>query len=131
MDSLTICLEKGVVGARGHNANRLKNIKIGDLVIFYVSREKFTSMNYIRKFCSIVKCTGPSYESKKMIWSVTGEMFSTRLPIEVIHHKTADIEPLIKSLKFIKNKKNWGSAFISGIRKITYDDFKLIEKNMK
>ena len=131
-DSLYVSLDKEIVGTRSKNRKRVENWEIGDLIIFYVSREEYHSMNPVREFQALVECISHPFESNQKIWShIGGDVFPTRVRIRVVNKKKCKIMPLIERLSFIKNKKNWGSAFFSGIRKISQNDFNLIIKAMK
>jgi predicted RNA-binding protein len=131
-DSLKICLELGIIGAKGNNAYRLKKWKPGDLIIFYVSRERFDSQRPVRKFCAIAECIGYSFNSAENIFPDSKtEEYPTRIKIKALSNKKCEIKPLIEQLDFIKNKKNYGSAFISGTRNVSAKDFNIIRESMK
>jgi predicted RNA-binding protein len=139
-DNLTICLKHSVIGVSGYAEKRARNIQPGDHIVFYVSRKFYSQfMPRVREFQAEVVCIGPPFKSKNnifkgsynKIWFKSEEQtFPTRLPIEIINQKKCAIVPLIKNLSFIKNKKNWGSAFLGGLRQISVDDFNLILKSM-
>jgi len=131
-DNLYVCLDNELVGVRSLNEKRVANWEIGDLILFYTSREKYHSYKRVKEFQSIVECVSHPFKSNQKIWpDFDGDVFPTRVRIRVINRKKCKIEPLIEELSFIKNKKNWGSAFMSGIRKIPKSDFKLIKNSMK
>jgi predicted RNA-binding protein len=131
-NNLLICLDKGILGARGNNASRLRNMEVGDIIIFYVSRINIKSYSPVREFFSTAKCMGKPFESGVSIWpGYSGDAFPFRIPIEVIDRKRCKIVDIINQLSFIKNKGNWGSAFLGGARLISEEDFFIIKKTMK
>jgi predicted RNA-binding protein len=131
LDNLSLCIKHGLIGMSGNNKLRVKNIYKDDLIVFYVSKEHYnTNVNPTKEFHSVAQCKGMPFIDNKKIWN-GNLIFETRLPIKVINQKKCKIEPLIDKLSFIKNKKNWGSAFFSGARQIPPEDFFVIMKAMK
>lgn len=132
-ENYSICLDRKIVGVSETRASRLHNIRVGDLLIFYVSRSSFNDSSLpIKEFSALVKSIGNSFKSKEEIWpTLLGFWSSTRMPIEIIHTKKCKAEDLVDKLSFIKNKTYWGTAFRAGIRKISEHDFNTILKAMK
>jgi len=125
-DNHLVCLKHKVVGAKKNNT-RIFQVKYGDIILFYISRMYLNKMGYpVKQFHSVVQCNGPSYEAARDSIDIFGSVYSQHLPIKIINRKKCDIKPLINKLSFIKNKENWGSAFLSGMRKISKSDYDII-----
>jgi predicted RNA-binding protein len=131
-NSVEICLEREVIGAKGRNASILNMWKPKDMIVFYISKKTLTSTTRVMKFCAILECTGSPYKGTEPIWSDGDSAeYPKRIKIKVLQKKSCDIKPLIHKLDFIRNKKYWGSAFFSGIRKVSSKDFELIKQSMQ
>ena len=127
-DNLNVALEAGVIGFKEHVGKNLARAGIGDKLIFYVSREQFSSNIPVRKCFGIAVIKESLYISSKRLWP--NGLFPYRINIEVLSRNSARVETLIPNLSFIKNKKNWGSAFFPSVRQISPIDFELISRSM-
>jgi len=127
-DNHLICLKHKVVGAKSNNNNkRINQVKKGDIILFYITREHLTKKGHpVHQFSSVVQCMGPSCQAINESINIFGSTYPQHLPIKIINQKKCDIKPLINKLSFMKNKENWGSAFMSGMRLIPENDYNII-----
>ena len=102
---------------------------MADQVVFYVSRESLSSTKKVRKFIGLATINGQPYRLPERIWN--NGLFPHRISIEPVEEKVCDVTPLIHKLRFIKNTKNWGSAFLPGIIRIPPEDFAVIRDYMR
>lgn len=128
-DNLKVAFKAGLMGFNERIGRQLRRFEPGDMVTFYVPRVAFYSNKKIRKFVGLAKVKGRPYVSNKPIWA--NGVFPLRINIDVVSERSCDVESLIRKLSFIPNKENWGSAFLSGIRKISEEDFNLVRKTMR
>ena len=67
-DNLELCLQHGIIGARGRTASRLEHFEPGDLIIFYVSKKTYSGNKPVGEFRVIAKCRSHAFESYDIIW---------------------------------------------------------------
>ena len=128
-DNLRISLREKVVGFAESKSTVLKSFELGDLIVFYVSRESLSSTKRIGKFIGLAEVVSQSYHSTAPIWN--NGLFPERIDIEPVSEKSCDIKALLDRLRFIKNKASWGATFLFGILRISHDDFDTIRENMQ
>ena len=105
----------------------LKRIQQGDGIIYYSPTMMYNGKEKCQSFTGIGRVTGEHAYLHEMEPGVN----AFRKDAEYYPAADVLIAPLIPSLSFITNKKNWGILFRSGLLKISYEDFKLIAQQMK
>lgn len=123
-------VQKGVEGSFAQvchgKKSALGRMKKDDWIIYYSSKEFFTSSVLCQKFTAIGKVTDDTIYSFDM-----GEGFIPfRRNIAFYPCEEVSILPLIERLEFIQNKKHWGYPFRYGLVEIGENDFLAIKNNM-
>jgi hypothetical protein len=118
---------EGFMQVNHGKAAPLKRIKPGDFIVYYSPAEQFGSKQPYRHFTALgVICDKEPYQ---------GDMGSDFKPFrrDVVWHKTDEvaITPLLQSLSFSKDNKNWGYQLRFGLFEISAGDFEVIEQAMK
>lgn len=113
-------IDKNVWGIKGGVKFRDK-IRAGDKIIFYLAGEY--------EFLGSATIVSNAYldnngESEK--WFGEPGMYRIDLKEASAWQRSKPVKPLIKSLKFIKNKAHWGTHFQGGIVNISKDDYEAI-----
>lgn len=127
-----------------HNENNIKNLNIGDKVVFY-NKGEFIASSIIKSVtkarvrfcqfdCSINKINQPDFSEYGYVIGLGN--------IEVFEPDfTVDIHPILNKLKFIRGKKDdeqlrefikskkWGLSLKTNIKRIDKEDFDLIMKS--
>ena len=111
------------LGFPDRNRTSVKNMKIGDRVIVYVSKKSV--------FMAAVEITGKYFYSEKRVWSDPYDLWPHRIhtkPVHVIENikKGVYIKEIWDNLSFIKNKHKWGSQVQGSFRKLSESDFNVI-----
>ena len=103
----------------------LNEIKEEDEVIFYIAgsgkeRQSFVGQATIQKVETprefLVDPDKDNYEVIKYLWFKKIKIFET----------SKNIQSIINKLDFVKNKKNYGTYLMGGVRKLNQKDFDLI-----
>ena len=103
----------------------LNEIKEEDEVIFYIAgsgkeRQSFVGQAIIQKVETprefLVDPDKDNYEVIKYLWFKKIKIFET----------SKNIQSIINKLDFVKNKKNYGTYLMGGVRKLNQKDFDLI-----
>ena len=111
----------------GHGKNtRLKNLKKGDLLVFYSAKTKFEHGESLQAFTAI----GEIIDSEPYQAEMTPDFHPWRRDMSFFESQEAPIRPLIESLEFITNKKRWGFPFMRGLFEIGQQDFERVAKAM-
>jgi EVE domain len=118
---------EGFMQVNHGKAAPLKRIKPGDFIVYYSPAEQFGSKQPYRHFTALgVICNKEPYQ---------GDMGPDFKPFrrDVVWHKTDEvaITPLLQSLSFSKDNKNWGYQLRFGLFEISAGDFEVIEQAMK
>ena len=100
----------------------LTRFRSGDGIVIYSPRISYPDGEILQKF------TAAGFVKRDRIYQVelSDDFKPYRIDIDYIGCHEASIRPLIEKLGFIKNKKNWGSAFRFGSLEIPEDDFKTV-----
>lgn len=120
-----IARSKGVVAFSKGRAAAVRNLNIGDKVVFYSPRSDFEG-DPVRCFTGHATVTGDSaYEIDFMPGArgfVRDAAFDdvTEVPVK----------PMLEDLSFIKNPSHWGMAFRMGKFSIPEGDYRLIAQAM-
>ena len=115
--------EFSFLGFPDRNRKSVKNMKIGDRVIVYVSKKSV--------FMAAVEISDKYFYSEKRIWSDQYDLWPHRIhtkPIRYIDNikKGVYIKEIWDNLSFIKNKHKWGSQVQGSFRKLSESDFNVI-----
>jgi len=103
----------------------LNEIKDDDEVIFYIAgagkeRQSFAGQAIIQKVETpkefLVDPDKDNYEVIKYLWFKKIKIFET----------SKNIQSIIDKLDFVKNKNNYGTHLMGGVKKLTQKDFNLI-----
>ncbi len=98
----------------------------GDGILFYSPKETFEGSEKCHKFTAIGSVKDDEIYRIKM----SEDFMPFRRRINFYKSKEAEIEPLLDSLTFIRNKKAWGFVMRFGFIEIPYVDFSRIAKAM-
>jgi predicted RNA-binding protein len=128
-DNLKIALAKGLIGFVASKASLVSAFRPGDLLTFYIPRESLSSNKYVRRIIGTAEVVSDRFSSKDPLWE--NGIFPERVRIKVLSGDSCDIRPIIRRLDFIKNKIHWGASLLTGIRKITEHDFRVIQNQMR
>jgi len=119
-------VSEGICQADHGKAASLKKMKKGDGVVFYSPKETFEGNVKCRKFTAL----GSIKDDEVYQFRVTDDFTPFRRRVDFYESSDAEIEPLLNSLSFIKNKKAWGFVLRFGFIEIPYADFVRIAKSM-
>ncbi len=108
-------------------AGPLKRMQCGDGIIYYSPKEVFQEKTPCQKFTAIGKIA----DEEIYPFDMGGGFIPYRRNVKFSPCKEVSILPLVESLTFICNKKNWGAPFRFGLVKIPEIDFFLLQKHMK
>lgn len=115
------------LGFPSRNRNSVKNFKVGDKIIFYLTK--------ISSFAAVVEVTGEYFFSTEKIWEDEFDLWPHRIkckPIKYIEdpEKMIYIKDIWDNLDMISNKDKWGSQVQGSFRKITENDYNVISKEI-
>ncbi len=123
-------VKNGVLGGFAQachgKASPLKNMKKGDYIIYYSSKEYFDKKDKCQKFTAI----GQVKSNDVYEFEMTPDFCPSRIDIEFMKSSDISILPLINELSFIPNKEKWGYPFRWGTLQINESDYKLISTLM-
>ena len=123
-------VDRGVAGgftqADHGKATRLKRLAKGDSMIFYSPRTDFPDGDALQRFTAIGSVT----DDEPHQIEVSPEFRPWRRKLQFRACSETPIQPLIDSLDFIRNKKNWGIMFRRGLFEIGEEDFMKIARAM-
>ena len=118
---------KGGFTQAGHGKNtKLKNLKKGDLLVFYSAKTRFEDGETLQAFTALGEIT----DSEPYQTEMTPDFHPWRRNVSFFESQEAPIRPLIDSLTFITNKKRWGFPFMHGLFEIAQQDFERIAEAM-
>ncbi len=119
---MEISVSKRLIGGKETPSyeRRYKELKLNDLMVFYVSKDK-----KIKGYCSI---DSSYYNDKTMVWpEISGEKYPHRIRIRIIRvfdkNKESNIEDFYDRLEILENarseKRNLGVTFGALIHRTT------------
>ncbi len=102
----------------------------GDVVVFYIGKKRAGRGGpgaSVSQFGPVAKVTGEEFASDTPIWASKGnDLFRSRLPISIMSEGRVDAAIVIPHLDFVQNKDKWGLYFLTGIRKVSEEDYKTL-----
>lgn len=115
----------------GEKTPNRKSLKSGDSIVFYVGSP-------IRAFVAKAVLAGPSYqlmpqESEELSHGKAfyRSQYGVRLEGIDVWLERRPVESLLPNLRFIENKKSWGTYFQGGVRSLSEEDFRVITGSLE
>ncbi len=117
---------EGFMQVNHGKAAPLKRMKPGDYIVYYSPSEQFGSKQPYKHFTALGKiCDKEPYQGDM------GPGFKPfRRDVDWRKTREAAVAPLLQSLAFSKDNKNWGYQLRFGLFEMTSDDFDVIEQAM-
>ena len=129
-DNLQKTLKHNLIGLPERRRNLLKRVQQGDVVVFYIGKKRAGRGGpgaSVSQFGPVAKVTGEEFSSDTPIWASKGnDLFRSRLPISLVSEGRVDAAIVIPHLDFVQNKDKWGLYFLTGIRKVSDEDYKTL-----
>ena len=124
-----IIQKKRIWGVSQRHVSKLMLTNVGDKLVFYVKQNPPADPPTIRGIFEVV--SKPFYEEKPIFKAPedSNETYPWRVKIAPIKTGYLEFKPLIKQLKFIKNKssRGWGGHLMGkAMRPLPDEDFELI-----
>lgn len=119
-------VEEGVCQVNHGKEAPLRRMKPGDWVVFYSPRVIFGGTEKCRCFTAIGRVRDDLVYQAVM----TEDTRAFRRKVDYVQSAKVQIEPLIRDLSFIKNKRSWGYVFKFGLVEIPKQDFLAIASAM-
>jgi predicted RNA-binding protein len=125
-EHVTRAKKEGIAQVCHGKQNPLKRMHPGDWIIYYSPTELFGQKEPFQKFTALgtIKNTDP-YQ-----FAMSDTFIPWRRDVDYIKTHDVAIKPLLDTLSFIKNKKQWGMYFRYGLFTIPYEDFVVIASHM-
>lgn len=110
------------------NEKRVKKMKPGDKIVYYVTKES--------RFCAVVDVVGKYFLSYEKIWTDEYDLWEHRIKTKPVVYKKSYregiyIKDIWDNLDMIANKGKWGSQVMGSFRELTDNDFDVIYKALK
>jgi hypothetical protein len=118
--------EEGFLQVNHGKAAPLKRIKPGDFVIYYSPSEHYGSKQPYRHFTAL----GEVKDGEPYIGDMGPDFKPCRRDVAWRNMRETAIIPLLQSLSFSKDNKNWGYQLRFGLFEISASDFEVIESAM-
>lgn len=115
-------VEGGFTQADHGKNTRLKNLEKGDFIVFYSPKTAFRDGEPLQAFTAI----GRIADEEPYQVEMRPDFHPWRRKVEFFDSQEAPIRPLIESLDFIRNKKQWGYPFRRGLFEVEQSDFERI-----
>ena len=129
-DNLQKTLQHNLIGLPERRRNLLKRVQQGDVVVFYIGKKRVGRGGpgaSVSQFGPVAKVTGEEFASDTPIWASKGnDLFRSRLPISIVSEGRVAAAIVIPHLDFVQNKDKWGLYFLTGIRKVSEEDYKTL-----
>ena len=124
-------VQRGVTGgftqANHGKATNLRQLAQGDYIVFYSPRTSYPDGEPLQYFTAL----GRVLDAQPYQAEMTPDFHPWRRRIEFLPCTAAPIQPLIVSLAFIIDKRQWGFPFRRGLFKIGQEDFAQIMQAMQ
>ncbi len=119
-------LDGGFTQAGHGKSAGLKRLAKGDRIVFYSPRTALQGGEPLQRFTAI----GEIADDIPYQVEITEDWRPWRRAVKFFECSEAGIQPLIETLAFIPNKKQWGFPFRRGLFEISEEDFKVIARAM-
>jgi hypothetical protein len=114
---------KGEFAQAGHGKRSgLARMHAGDRIIYYSPKVAFGGDEPLHAFTAL----GEVADEEIVQVEMTPDFKPFRRNVKYLYTGEVKIEPLVKDLQFIRNKKSWGYAFRFGLLEIQKVDFQRI-----
>lgn len=124
-------VQRGVTGgftqANHGKATHLRQLAQGDFIAFYSPRTSYPDGEPLQRFTAV----GRVLDAQPYQAEMTPDFHPWRRRVEFLPCTAAPIQPLIVSLAFIIDKRQWGFPFRRGLFKIGQEDFAQIMQAMQ
>src|SRR4051794_7595245 len=120
-------MEGGFTQANHGRATNLQRLPQGDWIVFYSPRTDFEGGEPLQCFTALARVL----DDKPYQVEMNADFHPWRRQVEFVPCERAAIQPLIASLDFIKDKRQWGYPFRRGLFEIAEEDFRRIAMAMK
>ena len=120
-------IKESVAQACHGKAHPLKRMSIGDGIIYYSPKLEFEKNIPCQEFTAIGFVSGEEVYA----YDIGNGFIPYRRNIRYVDANPVQIQPLIETLQFITNKKQWGFKFRFGAFEISETDFNLIAQEMR
>ena len=104
----------------------LDRMSAGDYVVFYSPRHSFDDKTPLQRFTAIAQITAEAVYQVEL----SDDFRPFRRNARYFDCREVEIRPLLDSLTFIENKRQWGYKFRSGVFEISRPDFERIARQM-
>ena len=117
-----------VWGVSDRNRRRMEEVKLGDVLIFYVKPQMLAG---------VFKIISEPFESHEKIFSTSGfavkEEFPHRVKLEslIVPKKPMIFKILVPKLKFILNKEKWMGHLRRAMQMVSKDDYEIIRASLE
>ena len=126
-----------IAGFPDRQKRQVEQMKPGDKIVYYVTKES--------KFCAISEVTGKYFYSTDQVWDDFYNLYPCRINTKPLYYSEAKvsstgltckvkgvfIKDIWDNLSFITNKNKWGSQVMGSFRKLSKEDYEVIEKSLK
>ena len=123
-------VQRGVAGgftqANHGRPTGLKQMKRGDLIVFYSPKTAFEGGEPLQSFTALGRIADDESHQAEM----TPTFRSWRRKVDFLEVQETPIRPLLDELSFIEDKQHWGMPFRRGLFAIPADDFEIIARAM-
>lgn len=120
-------VEGGFTQADHGRATRLQRLNRGDWIVFYSPRTDFRAGEPLQRFTAIGRVLDDAPYQVEM----HPDFHPWRRRVEFLPCQAAPIQPLIQSLNFIGDKRQWGFTFRRGLFEIGAADFDRIAQALQ
>ena len=119
-------VEGGFTQADHGKSTRLSRLQAGDRIVFYSPRTDYPDGEPLQQFTACGVITGTEVYQVE----IAPDFHPWRRAVTFVQCSPTLIKPLLGSLSFIPNERNWGFTFRRGLFPIPAEDFDRIARAM-
>jgi hypothetical protein len=119
-------VEGGFTQAQHGRPSALKRLGQGDWIVFYSPRTEVQGGDVVQAFTAI----GRVEDAVPYQVEMTPQFHPWRRRVAFVPAQEAPIRPLLDSLSFVKDRRQWGMVFRRGLFEIPEADFRVIARAM-
>ena len=119
-------VEGGFTQAQHGRPSALKRLGQGDWIVFYSPRTEVQGGDVVQAFTAIGRVEDAAPYQVEM----TPQFHPWRRRVAFVPAQEAPIRPLLDSLSFVKDRRQWGMVFRRGLFEIPEADFRVIARAM-